>query len=1216
MKVLDDLRGYLIQFDAVDASIALCVSDLWIPNISSQVKHTLAFSVLASIPADQFDENGKLDTYTQLCDFLRGLYKILPQMPMLEDYIPEPDWGEIKTESEGIFLRTFYGASVERMPDFITAFNIHYNLKDEALKDMHEALIVQNHILDNVSSKNAGTAEGIDRGHIEVPSEVFWKECSQAIKTVSKLFNEAVEAKFVLNQGDGLAPKSMSGFADDLMSGTALAGYLLRVDTFLIPLSLRNATGQVVQWWADSEEGPSKDVNGSDHALCSFLRQRVLRHGIIDGPCQLGNRDHLLPYEFSAILTEASSCVFIYPVTADTVDSLEDLERDLKNLMNSPKEWVAFQKKAGGIVQIRNSDGQQPGFTDINVVAIVNQLSTGIGSIQLPKTAARVLFLSDFVSIFDSIEDLDELAHFWNFLDSNVMMMGFSGMADQYAAFRDSYSHLVEGAVTPDSIMLDPHWGSNWRYDQLREFWSNAPSEFPDGQWASWKTTKEGKNLFCLIKRREPVLAWCVEIANCTVHFVFRMKRQALSMGDGSALETLLNCLADTIAARSDIVVDHPLFKQKRISVECTAEEVHGEEDKDAAANSSLFSNWKILNQNLPVSADIQVEVNLKRVEQEFSSATDATFEVEAVQSWIEGCCRLLNINPAPSYNERLQDTTKRPPRFKIHYVEKSAEIPDIPSPVIPKPEHYKYARKLLAHAFKDIGAEEGSYELAEAKKVIDEARNVYRNGVHTEIARYRKEELVPFCVEQIDALIGQYDYETTRIKNSLSHEVSFDRSEKYAEAHESYVKESRNCRYLIECALSSGSDGEEAISIEAMQHLIARIDWLMVLYTASDVLHNGIDVAGLELDHSYVPEVVYSEEHQKKEKKFAEEVAGLRMGLGAVESDQIESAFQDGDTWTELNDAFYKDAGLRLNHIFSVMQVLAHWPSAHQSDQFLWKYSASRRDIVSTLCGQITELNEAEAEKILDIITIDASGIRRLQGKADDTDDVPVWEHSKRVNRYTLTPLINVEGDLLLWGAATVQKSSVMWMSSFANGYMPADFEWPNVKKKTERIMSGLTKKLELKTLEVTQRVCRYCERGIDFKRRYRRKDFPDVGDYDVLAYWPETNTWVSIECKYNQPVFCLKDARRLRERIYGRGEDKGQFAKIEKRRDFLASNFDELRTLVDWPAPADQPVKILELYVAKDLHWWLRDPPYHVPSKFLSIETLENWFRLNEFT
>jgi hypothetical protein len=47
----------------------------------------------------------------------------------------------------------------------------------------------------------------------------------------------------------------------------------------------------------------------------------------------------------------------------------------------------------------------------------------------------------------------------------------------------------------------------------------------------------------------------------------------------------------------------------------------------------------------------------------------------------------------------------------------------------------------------------------------------------------------------------------------------------------------------------------------------------------------------------------------------------------------------------------------------------------------------------------------------------------------------------------------------------------------------------------------------LEDRAHEVCARAMPYAIKGIDFKKRFPKQRFPDVGDFDVLAYSPEKN-------------------------------------------------------------------------------------------------------------
>ncbi len=104
LKALGDLFA---KYSAEDVVLALDVSDLWLPNISSQVKHHFALGVAVSMPQEQFAGIKRLDTYSEFCEFIGTVYKLLPSFPMLEDYIPEPDWGDVHIALNGNYPAIF-----------------------------------------------------------------------------------------------------------------------------------------------------------------------------------------------------------------------------------------------------------------------------------------------------------------------------------------------------------------------------------------------------------------------------------------------------------------------------------------------------------------------------------------------------------------------------------------------------------------------------------------------------------------------------------------------------------------------------------------------------------------------------------------------------------------------------------------------------------------------------------------------------------------------------------------------------------------------------------------------------------------------------------------------------------------------------------------------------------------------------------------------------
>jgi hypothetical protein len=267
---------------------------------------------------------------------------------------------------------------------------------------------------------------------------------------------------------------------------------------------------------------------------------------------------------------------------------------------------------------------------------------------------------------------------------------------------------------------------------------------------------------------------------------------------------------------------------------------------------------------------------------------------------------------------------------------------------------------------------------------------------------------------------------------------------------------------------------------------------------------------------------------------------------------------------------------------------------------------------VAHQIANALKEENVSAVASVLEFLTLNPSKVRLLTGIPKKQDDVPIWEHNKRAYRYTIRPLLPVDDSLILWGADAAKHAHTIWFNTVHDGYLPADFGISRFDNTMRSIKESLEKNLEKLAHEITDRFSTYCIAGIDFYRRFPKQKFEDVGDFDVLAYWPESNLWVTIECKYIQPSFCIKDSRRLRDKMFDPSKAKSHLCKIAKRRKFLQENFAVIRESLGWPSSSsgiDEKVK--ELYVSKDSYWWMFATPYSVPTEFVQIDLLENWFK-----
>lgn len=1214
---ISKLKELFSRYRAEDVCVSLIISDLWLPNISSTVKHHFAYGVLLSISPNEFKEELSLDSYEAYRDFLKKVYLTLPRFYMLEDYIPEPDWGEIKILSRGEFLRIFYGGSIERIYDFIEAFKLKYlsskKTKTVAAKnaeqDLHTVAKLQDLLISQID-KSIGKVDDISPGHIEIPSAKFWEQSKAALLNISLSFTDiSCSPEIIVPLGKHEIPESESEFSDSLFSGASVPGILVRIGNKHFPISPRNAMGVVLEYW----EGLTKDQEFEKEVLAenigTFLGQRFLSRELIVGPVKLASLKKRTDNTFAAVILAETKVYFLIILSDVDIEQLPKIEKDVVEITSGIESWGLFHQSYHGALQLNVSPD------DLEIIVLVPAVSAQFCSITPPdETKARICFLPDFVTIMDSLNNAKEFESFWAFVDESDDKFGpMLGLTDIFASFRDSHSVLVDGAFSPNMIVLDPHWGSNWRFDELVKFWNVAPNLFPNDTNIAWKIDPKISGIQQLIAKGFPILAQHVPVGGCTVFFSFEVSvDNALDVESGKILELFVHCIADSLAQRNSLFSNLPLFNFRRIVTKCSANTdlLPTESDKDSKANLAmpLFSSWRIIS-NVNECLEVTVDINLSAVRTKLTDAIDASFEVDCLIDWLKELSELINQDFNLEVMAKIYGTKNYKPRFKLSCEKRLVDVPDYAHPEIPAPVNYKLARRDLAFLFQKIGKEPGKYELKEAKYLIDQVRDEARLLIHRRIVAFDKEALIVFCIQQYDKLIAYYSRESTRVKLSMSHDVDFDRPERLVELHDEFIKNARNYRYLLECCLSAKNSGTEPVATKIVVSLIAQVDWLLVLYGASDVLHNDIDVAGVILDNSFVPEIFYSESRKEQERIFGLELANARLGKGLNADDEVNFTESSRLDWDKLDKAFLKDVGFKFKHFSETLVVLSQWKRIRSESDLSFSYQASKQEIIKTVLMAMPEIPQIEVEKIIDFATLNPTQVRRLIGKNVDESDVPIWEYNKRESRYTTKPLIPIN-ELLNWGAGSVDRAFRNWYVSISNGYLPADFPWPNVKKIVRDIKNSIEKKLEVKAHEICLKETSYAISGIDFKYQFPVEKFDDVGDYDVLAYWPKKNIWLTIECKYNQPPYCLKDGRRLRERIFGIGDDHGQFSKIEGRRKFLATNLDRLRSLLGWPSPLNtSPSTIHELYVSRDIYWWMRNPPYKVPTVFVRIDALKTW-------
>lgn len=1210
-KRFEAVRALLRQYDRLDAAIALSVSDLWPANTGSPIKHIFAWRVLLELP---YNVQGEISiaNYADFKAFAEALYDAWPEFQMLEDFSPEADWGQIKVRLGQAFVPMFYGSCIERTPDFVDAFRITYAHVPEAQAHMDLAIALQARIIESMPDLWAAPAGKPQHAHVEVPPEDFWRSCRSTLLQIgADIADWRDKAGGKLESGFSAfkTPLTWNTFGDAVMQGAALPFLAIESNGTWVPISARSAPGVVVDHWATRDVGY---VNAHTHrSLGRFVAERFLNTAI--GPLRLCVDDTVCEGLLISCIISAENGVYL--ICACDHTSTEQVSNAAKSAYAEMKHGATIRfRLAGGRELMLSKDGMTgPSADELRIVIVVTQTNTALGTIDVPDRPARLLPLADFITIFDSLSDLGELESYWNFVDSQrgTVSHFLTGPTDLYASFKDTHGVLVEGAISPHIIGLDPHWGTSWRFNVLVDFWSRAPNLFPDGS-AGWQLAHGTEGVIELQSRHHKAVAYSTSVGNCTVQTLVEIS-EGLRIEDGRMIDLFAQLLADCTYRFREQMLEIPLFRQSHALFTCELAPSSSVSTDEAPQPIGGFKHIVTSAKEHPTRKGVwHLQIDARAVLSGLSAAKDGSFEVRCLLETLERCHAACGLALPFNLGDQFRDKASERARYHLKVADRNVDVPDYVKPITPSPANYKRARKQLATEIMALGLEPGRYELSEAKTRIDPASARLRLHIENRLAALNRNQLLQAFIEQHDACLVKERTKVQRAQQSLAHEVEYDRLDAIEQARQKFGTSAGHYRYLLEKTVSSPTTGNGEVSDDVLRELVGLVDWYMVFTGASDVLHNGTDVGGVEIDDSYIPEVFYSTDSDDRNTEFAREYAKSRLGLGKNSEDAVEGTPDELLSTDKLKSAFVTDLGFDLQNMLTALTVLSQAKRYGFGDELSLSYAAAPSHIAEGLADSVLSLDLAEAERIVEFLTLSEKGVRRLPGREVDEGDVPYWEHRKRIHRYAIRPLV-VDGPDLRWGAETASRAMNIWMSGVRDGYLPADFEWPHVVPVIRKVKESIEKQLEFRTEEVFRRYTPFVQRGIDFFRKFRDEKFEDVGDFDVFAYWPDENLLVTVECKYNQPPYTMKDSRRLRDRIFGKAEDDkaGQISRILHRRKFLEKSRSRMLELLKWPKTEIKPFRHVELYVSRDMYYWMVHPPYPIPTKFVRVDVLDTFIK-----
>ncbi|MCO6515114.1 MAG: hypothetical protein J6586_01060 [Snodgrassella sp.] len=1205
------------QYKLLDIALAISVSELWPMNVTSPAKHALAWSILLELSEDEVEAKSISD-YKEFSFFLTELYKIWPEFPFLEKFSLPADWGQIKVRLGSEFVPIFYGSDLNRVPDFIESFRISFADNPEALADMNLAIAIQNYMINSFDGFADVDISQPEKGYVEVPPKNFWYSCTKALvqtrQEINKWVNENSD-KLITSFGTSYKDLTQKKFVNNFLEGFIVPYIFLSTDELLIPISVRQLPGKIIDYWAN------KNINNSSYLphikIAEFLDKRFAD--------VYGCREPIFIQIDKEIISDLRiSCV----VGGENLLHLicyckHNFYQAAVNATN--KIYIKLQKEAeiffilsnNQIINLKEIGKSKYCVDDIRITLVLEQKKLGRSSVDIPQEPAQFLPLADFISIYDLMENIDEIEQFKYYMqevcnESYPQTLLFNPMASQvdwYASYCDSKGTLFSGYSSKKKIVfIYPHWGNQWRFEKLAQFWHEAPERFPDNDqsWLITKTKSDSVKQLGSICKKSYFFSTC--IGACTVQAIF-YSDEKLNFENLDKLNLFAHLLIDSFDQHKDILIGISLMQEKHIVFECRIDKEHlfdSQSDKKVInIDDKVISNVDVRESNYYI-----LTVNPQVVAYSLLNAKDNAFEIKCLLEVLKMCyAHKKQILSEQSINLIFGQAPKKP-RFQISKYYSITDTPISEKSLLVTPNDRKNIINSIAKAFHDIGLQPGQYELDDAKLRIKQACLYLRNYIESCLHKLDKEQMIKRCIEEINASLATERTYVSMIKKSLNQDVDYNRVERIEEAKEEFLDKGKYFIYLLEKVVSLPIKGHEIVNDDILRKLYCFVECYFTFNSASDILHHEIAVGGLIINENYIPKIFYLGNLENNISQFQQQYAENRLGLGVNEDDDI-SGLEIGYNLVEdknFNQICEKDLNFDFEQLLCALTILAQPFQFKLSKNLSLSYSASLDDLLFVFTKNIKLTSSKEVRAILEFLTLSEKEILRLSGKNQDEGEVPYWEHNKRLYRHSLRPLIYINNKFY-WGAELAFKTANIWINSLHNGFLPADFNWPNIKRYVNGIKVELEKKLEKHTIEIFKRYTQYVVGGLDFYDRFKAERFDDVGDFDGLAYWPEINVLVYAECKYIKPVFVIKDSRRLRDEIFGSKKD-AHMKKIAKRRAFVQKNRQRMLELLGWPV-SEKPEINIELYISKDLHFWMVAPPDDVPTKFVCIEKLDSWIK-----
>lgn len=1239
-KSREELQTFFTKFSVDDIATSLFVSSLWLPNLSSQIKHKFYYTVFCSQESEVYKSEDQLNNYKKFEKFLRHVYSHSPSFYELEDYIPELDWGDVYYHMAHQNFKIFYGCEVENVYDYYNLFElIHFPIHKEYInvigrdpkKDFYGLLSIQDRVIGDIDTQSLGlNPDEINPGDLSIPSKEFWEEARDSFREldITDYFQSKTIESLSIEIGNPTHKElNEEQFIKSCMEGESNPSQFVRNGEKYYLKSPREVFPVVFESWGKEFIAHFNDLNVAHEEyklrltteLIKYARRRLSKKNLFPLVSIISD-GKFRETTYPLVIYEDGKLLFVYllnphPKVKDYEDELESISAQIQEdieIMSKPPHQLALHLDQSAI-QFDEAKGKT---IRIEVFTLLPQTFLAPAKISLPSNyPGQLIFMDQFLGLIDEVESASELFRFMEFLrEHDKLMTGpFQSLLDNLDSFRALSGVIVEGAEEPTMIILDPHSGSNYRYESLRKFWSLYPTVQYYGHPRRWNLTQETKTRVRMeSKSREDVAIW-FKIHETTIFINFPLSEMSIEQLKISNF--LLECIEDTFSRSHKVISDHPFFnsfEQLSISIFPSSLVESNPKLKHLLQLVPKEKNWLMNCGYLkPGVPGIRIVYDDERVNEAFINVSDRSLEIDLTIDVLNRINEFVRYEGIQKIINSLSAHKIEKPRFKLTLLSSEISFPELLPVIEPEVFQLKSIDRRIAKICQSNGFKPGTYKIGDAIQCLNQIRDSLLADLDSLINTFNFNQSVPQIITNFESLAHSDYIDSEGIKSGFDRDIDYDPSIRYSKSKAEYRRQSSNNIFLIEKFVQLMPVGDAVLEKEEIGHLLGLADRLLMIYNISDGLVYGVNPVGMTIKSDYRLEINYPEEHYEKLDTFWKEYAEISLGQRSIEADRVTSPRPAEEFLTTLNDAFISDAGFSIKGMYNVLTILSQWTGYQEKVQNSPYYSAPLSKIESVCAEKIIGIDTGEIQPIVEFLTLRTSDITKIidtdvsSGEFVECNELPVWEHKKRFMRYAIRPLIQV-GDQIYWGPYSAYQSANRW-AIHQGSTLPVSLPLNRVNGVIDEEKSLIEGELEKKTEEILLRYSNHVERRLDLSKRDKKAGYPRaLGDFDVLAHIPEKNVVLNVECNDRVPAYVLKDAKTSIEKLFGKpGGKRGKISKVEKRQEFLEANMEKIASTLGWDLGVKE-INIIPVLISRQLFWWTRFPPVETKVRFERIDCL----------